>query len=107
MLTEIVEARNNDLEIETFVTFEISRAELNFCYIRSGDDIMCMYTNLDANRRGSPHDLVIQTFVTFGMLRAELNFSDIRNGEGTMCPYMNFDGNHRGSPWITLNLTCT
>ena len=30
ILTEIVGARHNDLELETFVIFEIWRAELNF-----------------------------------------------------------------------------
>ena len=36
ILTEIVEARNNDIEIETFVTFQIWRAEVNSFYIRNG-----------------------------------------------------------------------
>ena len=54
ILTEIVGARYNDLKLETFVTFEISWAELNSCYIRGGDDIMCLYANFDGNRKGSP-----------------------------------------------------
>ena len=54
ILTEIVGARHNDLELETFVTFGMLQAELKFSDIRNGEGTMCPYTNFDGNRRGSP-----------------------------------------------------
>ena len=60
ILTEIVGAHHYDLEIETFITFEILRAELDSCYIRSGDDMQILTEIVGARH----NDLEIETFVT-------------------------------------------
>ena len=63
----------HDLEIQTFVTFGMLRAELKFYDIRNEEGTTCPYTNFDENRRGS-------SWMTLNLKRTRLRILDYRLG---------------------------